>query len=465
MIMGIIFILFTLKDRSPDRKWDWRRSAVPALVAFALYVILLVYASGTLSFEFLSYRIDALLLPLLLLSIVIGVFGIYGTRRYAPVLAYLLFASPLLLGPLFGLSNPLASFSADIVYGILKLGGAHVLISSLSILAPSGLAIEIAQACVPLGTFVAFVFLMLPLAYLYTGAPSKKAAWLVSAVLLFFALNILRMVIVSVAWIYYGIGGAVGAFHLFGGYIIFCAAAIIMLFLDRKFGLCLDFGSKWHKKTGSALGSVDLSADWPRIALPLAFALIALYLSAGYSGANSVSQSMFANNPISNSSYPVLYRSLVSSASASGVAINYLGSTSNGLVFQLGNSTNPNATTFMIVTFYPYEEPGGNVFQYNSSGPTESYILKNGIVISELNATSDNRNFSLDYFALPYKLGSGLITANFELFSKRSAQISCNPGIGGPAEIRTALFNLLRGHAAPDKVMCYAYSVASSRFS
>ena len=226
MLMGILFIFFTIKDRSPVVKGEY--GVIGAAVVFLVYLMILSYAKGLLSFEFLYYRVDALLLPLLLLSIVMAVAGFRGIKRYSPVMAYLLFSSPILLLSILNSNNGLATISSGIVYNLLKLFGANVIQIGMQILAPSGQAIGIAATSVPIGTFIAFIMLLIPVSYLYTGNPSRKTAWLGTGVILLFVLNIIRMVILSLAWVNASVTGSLLTFHSIGGSLIFYIALIAM---------------------------------------------------------------------------------------------------------------------------------------------------------------------------------------------------------------------------------------------
>ena len=240
MLMGIMFIFFTLKDPSPVESSDY--GLIAAAVVFIIYIMLLSFARGLLSFEFISYRIDALLLPLFLISLVLAVAGMKGIKRFAPVTAYLIFASPVLLMSVLSLNGWLSSFSAGAVYSVLKATGAQVVQSGLQIIAPSGQAISIASSGVPIGTFVALLMLLVPVSYLYGGKPIRKILWLVCGMVMFFVFNLIRMALIAIAWAYSNLGSAVATFHTFGGAVIFYATIVIMLLVYGKFGLTLDLG-------------------------------------------------------------------------------------------------------------------------------------------------------------------------------------------------------------------------------
>ena len=155
MMMGILFIVFTMKERRQIN--TSKDNILIGIAVFAAYVLILALLRASLSWIFLTYRIDALLLPLLLLSLVIAVFGTDGIKVFWPAIIYVAFASPILLLPVLGLNGALANVSAHIVYMIVKAFGVNVSLSGLAITAPAGATITIAETCVPIGTFIAFV--------------------------------------------------------------------------------------------------------------------------------------------------------------------------------------------------------------------------------------------------------------------------------------------------------------------
>ncbi len=460
MLMGVVFIFFTLKDRRPATRSEY--GTVGAVVAFMVYLVILSYARGSLSFEFLSYRIDALLLPLFLLSIVMAVAGFKGVKKYAPVMAYLLFASPILLMPLLTTNAGLSSISASVVYSVLKATGANVVQSGLYILAPSGQAIEIASTCVPVGTFVAFIMLMLPVSYLYDGKPSRKVAWLVAGVALLFVLNIIRMALVSLAWAYSGLGSAVATFHTLGGAIIFYIAIIAMLLAYRKFGLKLNFGRNWRKRLALAFGDFDIEENYSKIIAALVIALAVLFLSVGYLHSSDVSAALFTGTPITNSSYLQLYHMTISRINASGVRYSYLGSYNGSMMFELGGGSPANAT-YMVVSFYPFPEKGGNMLMYSNTISRSSYITKPGITVTSLSALASNATFFISYFAVPMIVNNSAVSANFEVFAAEEAQgiEYCNPASdSGLSEyLESGIYNLLQANSQLP-VLCSAEKIA-----
>jgi exosortase/archaeosortase family protein len=463
MIMSVLFIFFTLKDKHPVTRGDF--GVIGAAIAFVIYIVLLSYGRGSLSFEFLSYRIDALLLPLFLLCVVSAVAGLRGIKRFAPVMAYLLFASPILLMPLLTSNGGLSSFSAGIVYSIMKATGANVVQNGLQIVAPSGQAISIATTCVPVGTFVAFLMLLVPISYLFNGRPSRKAAWLGCGVVLLFVLNIIRMAIISLAWAYSGLSSAVSTFHAFGGALIFYISIIAIFLVYRKFGLKLEFGHEWTKRLELAFSAFDIEENYGKISTALIIAFAVLLLSLGYIGASNVSAALFNGSTISNSTYAQLYQNTITRLNASKVGYSYLGSYQGTMLFELGK-TNPMNSTYLVVAFYPYPEKGANILFYSANPSPSSYILRSGATVTSLAAKSNNATFYISYFATPIIVNGSAYSANFEVFANAGSKgtLYCDPSTGSGMQqyIESGIFNLIKSQQS-QPVLCLAQQIALTK--
>ena len=179
MLMLFLFILFSAKEElefKPSAK-----NTLCGIAIFAFYLMLLAYLRVSLSFSFLSYRIDAFLFPILLVSLIMPVFGVHGVRKLLPVIIYSVFACPLLLMPLLNLNAAFANINAGLVYGFVKGIGVPVSKASVMILSETGSGIAISTTCVSIGTFLALFMFLLPLAYLY-AAEEADALWGASGV-------------------------------------------------------------------------------------------------------------------------------------------------------------------------------------------------------------------------------------------------------------------------------------------
>jgi Transmembrane exosortase (Exosortase_EpsH). len=133
MLMLLVAIVLSVKY-APDPELKKSNVAI-GLSLLAIYVLAISYARGAMSFLFISYRIDALLFPIILASLIILIFGIKGLKRMKFLVIYSIFASPLLLLPTFQISSPFTAFNAYVVFDTLKAIGIPVLKSNLTIIA------------------------------------------------------------------------------------------------------------------------------------------------------------------------------------------------------------------------------------------------------------------------------------------------------------------------------------------
>lgn len=453
MLMAFPFIFFVGRH---TRQSPGARGPLYAVLVLVAYLLLLSYLRVSLSYAFMAYRIDALMLPLLLASIVLAVLGTRGLRAYAPAIIYLLFASPLLLMPLLRL-NGLAGLSAHIVYDILNAAGAHAALAG-GIITVGSTPIVISSATVPIGIFIALLMLLVPLAYLYEGSAWGKMAWIVSALALLLVLDIARLALVSLALVYYGVGGVAGMLHSISGQIAFYLSIILMLLLYRRFGLGLNIPKGLAKRLRAGMSISAIKRNYLQTGLALFIGIAVLLLSIGYQNAVRANPLGFGPAQIQNSSYPALYRDVLATVKASGQRFTYLGNIGTGMLFELGNGT---GRSFMAVNFYPFAEPGANLLNYTAASPAARYLLGDGITLTSVSAVS-NRTYRVSYFALPYSVSGKEITANFELFTNSSAsQEYCMPGWSGAASLETLIYNAAYLHpAAPTLPICSAYRIA-----
>ncbi len=451
MMMDILFVFFTLKDRRSITAG--KDSMLIGLAVFAAYVLILAVLRVSLSWIFLTYRIDALLLPLLLLSLVIAVFGIDGIKVFWPAVAYVALASPIILLPVLGLNGLLAKGSAQIVYTIVKVLGVSVSLSGLAITAPTGASVTIAETCVPIGTFVALVMFLVPVAYLYNGKFIRKAVWVFSGVLLLFALNIARMSVISFAWAHYGMEGAISGFHSVAGGIIFYAAIAVMLLLCGRYGMGLSsqrLPKTKHTRSKHAYSAVSSEV----LILCMMMGIVALVLSIPYSG------SMVAN-PISfgstHATTGVMNAWIESILGGTNAHVTYLGSFNNSSMFGISGVNASSGATYALVGTSNYPDAGINMLNFSSvSKYTEIY--RSGITIHSVLAQSNQSRFDVEYFSIPYP-GNFSETVNVELFSKLSSSpglcaVYTNSIASYVDRFESLAYNILSGGSLSDARFC-----------
>ncbi len=470
MLMLLVAIGFSIKY-APDPELKKSNIAI-GLALMAVYLLILSYARGAMSFLFISYRIDALLFPIILSSLITLIFGIRGLRRMKFLVIYSVFASPLLLLPTFQLSPPFTAFNAYVVFDTLKAIGIPVLKSNLTIIAPSSAQISIAQTCADIGAFIALVMFLLPIAYFYSGRMINKLKWIISGVALMLALNVLRMFGVAVVWAYYGIGAAIGTIHLFIGEVLFDIAIIAMILVSGRYGLTIHANVKKRRGiTKRERGTHVLEKGTVRIAmavfaLAVAFGSVAYFASAPYAKLTMAPISNFTSGEhISNFTASV---SLVKSLEASRSNITIVESGMHTVIAAMRTNSSPNtgAGSIAIGKAYANANVGasGGLFNNSMAFDRHALILKNGIVIHAFEEISNGSTFSVNYFSLPYRIGGRYITLSYEIISNdTAAQGGCSVSTEGANYFESALYDYATGYFGdPYKyVLCPSYFIAS----
>lgn len=467
MLMLFLLIIFSAKE---DLKFEFEMKNIAyGTVIFVAYILLLSYSRVSLSFVFQSYRIDALLFSVLLTALIILVFGTDGIRKMKHVPIYALFASPILLLPILSLNSTFADLNAGFVYSILRLIGIPVTQEGLVIVAPSLTSITISTTCVSIGTFVALVMFLIPIAYLYEGKVKARALWVASGLGLILLLNVLRMLSVSLVWVYYGIGSAISLFHAVAGQLLFYASIIIMVLLAGRYGI-------WIERIKKSSIKEDRRKERKRheliipAALAIAFGFVGFVLSLQYSGAIYAPAFFFAGN--STISTQLTIENMVSSLGHAHANIVQLGATEAGELFALAqNRSNTSNVTYVIGTPIFRAVGGGMVANYSSISGTSSYILRNGVRVTGAIVRSGAYSFDVDYFALPYNYSGRYATINYEVFrqiTNTSAEICSIDNytiLGISNYIESSIYNMLRlQFGAGDRAfMCYSYYIAASQ--
>lgn len=469
MLMLFVLVLFSMKEELEPAYTRFNLIAGSAL--FVGYVLLLIYARGALSYLYWSYRIDALLIPLLLLSFIVLLFGKKGVSKLKLLPIFALFASPVILMPLLA-QNPLfANLNATFVYSIVRAVGVPVVLHGLSVVAPSGATISINTTCVPLGTFIALVLFLVPVAYFYSGKVSNKLLWLLSGAALVLALNLLRMLLISLVWASYGIGTALGVFHLFAGQIIFYASIVVMILLAHRYGMQLPRLAKVKRKR-SAIAKQTKRQITALAAIVLCFAVIVFILSIPYQSVKTTPAILFdsfnysagMNNTAQN--YQLLSAQGFSRAGVSAVQV--ANSTAGG-VFLL-ESRYINNTAYAVTNVSTGPELGGLFVSYNSIHQTGAYILRNGVTINSGIAISQNHTFGVDYFTVPYSYKGNLYAVSYIVFrplnasSQQSCRLATPANIGSINYLESTIYNAMHGRLGTgvNNVACQSYSIASS---
>ncbi len=462
MLMLFVFMLFSLKE---DLRFEYRkRNLAYGGALFAAYLLLASYLRVALSSEFQSFRVDALMFPLLLAAMIAALFGIDGIKRMRYLIVYSVFASPLILLPVLSLNNAFAQANTAVVYGFLRAIGAPVENSGLVISAARASSITISSTCVSLGIFAAMAMFLLPLAYMYEGRRASKALWFVSGCALLLAMNVLRMLLLSLMWAYYGIGAAIGAFHAVAGQVLFYVAIVAMVLLACKYGLYIKKAARGRSRKRDSRVPMALAAPSSFV---VALGLAAFVVSSQYGAALYAPALLFSGNASSVSGAAIQAAGLRSLENA-GTSIVQIGSLAPGYVFALqGNSSG--SSTYVVLTPLAGPARGAIVTAYDSLSGARAYIMRNGITLKSAIARSGNLTFDVNYFAIPYNFSGSYLSINYELF--RQVQNGTTPscaavnasslGIANyfASEIHNALELSLDGGRG---IMCESYRIAEA---
>jgi exosortase/archaeosortase family protein len=459
MFMLFMFIIFSVKS-DIKLKYD-KRNIIYSVIILIFYILLLSFTRVQLSSAFLSYRIDALLFPLVLLMLIVLLFGLDGAKKLWPLMIYSLFASPLILMPIINLNGAFANLNAIVVFDFLKVVGINVSRLGITISKSNLSNISISTTCVSIGTFIAFVMFLIPVAYFYEGRLIKKFYWIVCGVLLVLFLNLFRMIFIAGIWVSYGVNNALSIFHAFAGQFIFYAAIIIMMLISYKYGLYVR-SAKETKKTSSAPNINPITI----IATLLVFAVVVFAFNFGYSSDVHVSP-LFASSGNTNlgSISTYLYHSLGMSKNV----VTKSETTTSWYAFLLTNSTNSSESLYALVNVSHSPLPNLRLPGFKPLGSSYSFLLKNGITVTAQSVISDNKTYTINYFSIPYNESSNLVMINYLIFNSSTIQSSCNSLWHSSTtlnnQIETAIYNIIKSqnyNYNSNKLICQSYLVAES---
>ncbi|MCL4387898.1 exosortase/archaeosortase family protein [Candidatus Marsarchaeota archaeon] len=451
MLMTLVFIIFSIKENLVViyRKRNIAYGAILALIYFAIYA----YSKVALSFLFQTYRVDALLFPILLSSFALMLFGTSGLNKLKPAVVFSIFASPLILMPLLGLSGAWTSFNAYSVVSVLKLFGVPVLSHGLEITSASGSSISIASTCADIAAFVAMLLFLIPVAYLYEGNIRNRAGWVASGMAILFVLNIIRMSFIAMVWAYYGLSSALNTVHLFIGQLLFDVTLVVMILLAPKFSMRLSLqrhGQKRKRSKNSELahGAIfDRSSAIPGLSA-IMVALIVFALLMPLANYQYIGPFSFANNSsyVSNSSVISSYNVF---ALRSGYSMKSLTFAGRSELFGIFANNDINATTNSFLYINSSSRPSlprisqrnlGTILMHSE----ESTI--SGITINAYEVSSNGKLFQVNYLSVPNKVYGIYTVANMEfvtLMNSSSSLQSCNAKYGAVQSAYSYIYNAL----------------------
>ncbi|MGC8622573.1 MAG: exosortase/archaeosortase family protein [Candidatus Micrarchaeia archaeon] len=469
VVLLMLFVMLAFGIKEDISMTNRTRDFAIGLVAVFAYFLIVSYLRLLMSFVFYVYRVDALLLPLLLLGIIIAIFGVEGARKLKKQLVYSVFASPAVLLPLIEMNSRFVDSVANLTYWIMKLVGEPVSKAGLTILAPSSYSISIASTCADLGAFIALAMFLIPIAYFYEGPKTRKLYWLVSGIALFFVLNIIRVFSIASIWVYYGINSAVATFHLFVGQILFYIAIIVMLLIAGKFGLSI-WNIREHKKEphihrdgGAAKVHISKNA-----AIALGIGIIGFLITVPYQ--SSIYMPLLSINTTQQGNMLSLYKSIIAPLETAHMNISVLESNNYSAIIALSNQTfNRTKPIYIIAKREGRAIQYGMLANYTSVENSYSVVLNDGITLNSAFINSSGVTFYINYFLLPYKqLNGNWSVIGYETFYKlnestENIAAGCIPSTGIINRIESEAYNFMNGRfSGPQKMMCLSISAAEN---
>jgi exosortase/archaeosortase family protein len=296
LLMLPLFILFSLKSR-PEPSLG-RRSLIIGVAGMALFIFLTLVLRLYFSLFFVSFRIDMLVMPLAIASLISLFFGAHNIKLFRGALVYSLLASPIVLLPLLAQSNFFTQLNSFAVYLLLKPFVGAVQYTAPITISANGYSIGIGQTCVSIGIFIALALFLIPIAYFFEGSVRKKALWVASGVALLLLLNLARMLGISAVWLNYGPNATALLVHQFIGVILFYAVIVVIILAAKFYGLEVRRQQKRRRSNARVR-----AAPWP-IILAFAFSLLYVLLTLNYSTALVISPLVLQHSVSFNYSNP-----------------------------------------------------------------------------------------------------------------------------------------------------------------
>ncbi len=406
MLMLPVFALFFMKQRI--RPHVRRHDAIIGVLLFAALVVLTAFLHVSLSYQFLSYRVDMLLFPLLIAALVISIFGLRNLGKFWPLMLYAIFASPLLLMPVISLNPWFASVNTQIVYHMLSAFIPGAVYSAPITIVANGYRIGIGESCVGVGLLIAVVLLLAPVAYVYDGSLRRKAFWIASGLLILFLLNLLRMFLIAGLWVSSGPDSALALFHSVAGMLLFYAVVIAMILVSsfyrigirRKSGRKSQNGLAQYNYIGVA-ASIFITLGYVALNSGLSSQLyVSPYLS-GIAQQPGASAMMHVESALSNTAYMF------------GIVLN---SSSSGFTMELYNKTNTSITINSPVLLYSvFGNSSGAIPTFSNSTTADglSFISDGGITQYVYYVISNGTPFVFYRAAVPMAFNSSYAVATF----------------------------------------------------
>ena len=370
LLMLPLLSLFTAKEKLvPDVQ---RRDLFTGAGIFALFVLAVAGLRFELSYLFVSYGVEMLLMPLFVVSAAILLFGRRNLSRFKALIAYPIVASPAVLMPVIKLNSSFAALNTMAIYNLLLLFAKNATYYAPMTIAANGYRIGIGESCIGIGILIAMAALLLPLAYFYEGKPGRKVLWVCSGVVLLLVLNFARMLGIAAAWLGYGPNAATSLIHSFAGIVLFYASIIVIILLSGRYGLRV---TQVRAETVKRRKAVQIGAyQKAGIVLSLIFGAAYFLMYLGYPASMRISPTVLAASVpfnFNNSGVMTFAKDIAGSGNFMSIIESMPGGGSGAVLFT-------NATI-------------------NTSEPMVAYIIpQNVLIVNQVQAK--NRIISKSYF-------------------------------------------------------------------
>lgn len=236
---------------------------VPMVAVAMIALIVLPPRMGTV---YWLYRIDLLTMPLFVAGAVAIAFGVRMLWRVRAAVLFLLVAWPVPLRVVVTrMLEPTAELTAR---GVGRLMAVVPLATpangdgvTFEVAHGDGFLVTIASACSGANGLVGFVLVGGALTLALEGSRTRKLAWLATGAALVWVLNLLRIIAILAIGRFFGERAAIDILHPYVGLVSFNLAAVVMLFVVRRFGLRL------KRRTGSRVATVGRAVPHARVAV------------------------------------------------------------------------------------------------------------------------------------------------------------------------------------------------------
>ncbi len=460
MLMLPLFAVFMLREGiTPDVRG---RDALIGAALFVLFVFAVLYLRASLSYLYLSFRVDMLLFPLLIASFAILVFGYRNIGKFKAIMTYALFASPSLLIWLASANYGFVVGNTLLIYNII-----HPFFSNASYTAPltisaNGYSVGIGQTCIGIGVLIATIMFLVPLAYLYEGMIMKKVLWVASGFGLVLLLNVLRMLGITMAWFYYGPSNAILTIHVFAGVLLFYISIIFMILISGLYGLKFPGRKGTHAAAASGMHGPGHGRyyGWG-VSLAILFAFVYFLMTLNYSTAQVISPVTLYNH----AAFTVgAVAPLLRTTNQSGFTqVEFQDTAHNEISLQLTNESFNSTAPIAIIMIAPNRTETEALLRNTTVLGSISFITSAGSTATVYEIGAYGRRLLLYTGLMPFALQSGQSTVA-GLYAvlpanRTSAKITCPGAFDTQYTLLTNAFNIQSYNSTANAKVTSAYCI------